>query len=48
MAPSKGNNKNNFRKKKPKKNTRTLEIFKKNWPTDAATTEIKLGNTKSV
>ena len=48
MAPSKGNNKNNFRKKKPEKNTRMLAIFKKNWPTDAATTEIKLGNIKSV
>ena len=46
MAPSKGN-KNNFRKKKPEKN-RTLTIFKKNWATDAATNEIKLGNTKNV
>ena len=46
MAQSKGN-KNNFRKKKPEKN-RTLTIFKKNWPTDTATTEIKLGNTKNV
>ena len=49
MAPRKGNNnRNNFRKKKLKKNARTLEIFKKNWPTDTATTEIKLGNTKRV
>ena len=47
MAPSKGN-RNNFRKKKPEKNQRMLVIFKKNWPTDAATTEIKLGNTKRV
>ena len=47
MAPSKGN-RNNFRKKKPEKNQRTLTIFKKNWPADTATIDIKLGNSKSV
>ena len=49
MAPSKGNNRrNNWRKKKPDKNKRTLTIFKEDWPEDAATTEIKLGNTGKV
>ena len=47
MAPSKGN-RNNFRKKKPDKNIRKLTVFKEDWPEDAAKTEIKLGNTKSV
>ena len=47
MAPSKGN-KNNWRKRKPDKNKKTLTVFKEDWPEDAATTEIKLGNTRNV
>ena len=47
MAPSKGY-RNNFRKKKPDKNARTLTVFKEDWAEDAAKTEIKLGNTKSI
>ena len=47
MAPSKGY-RNNFRKKKPDKNARTLTVFKEDWAEDAAKTEIKLGNTKRV
>ena len=46
MAPSKGNK--SWRKKKPEKSRRTLTVFKEDWPEDAATTEIKLGNTGKV
>ena len=46
MAPSKGN-KNNFNRKKKEKKKRTLSIFKKNWPAEVETTNIKLGNTKN-
>ena len=50
MAPSKGN-RNNFRKKKPDKNIRTLTVIKKDWPEDAAKmemtcTELLRGGTK--
>ena len=47
MVPSKGN-RNNFRKKKPNKNIRTLTVLKEKWPEDAATTEVKLGNSGKV